>query len=125
MHLLGSETIRDIIDSLDKPESYVRGVLGSMFNYRQTIAEPIVAIGVTGKGIVPHYRLQPASNGEDVLESVTDYWNNVAAFNGRNHKQMEWDASQIKGDNWSGGRMTLGEVQALLGDLRGYNGRRL
>jgi hypothetical protein len=41
------------------------------------------------------------------------------AFNGRNHKRLEWGAKELRGESWSTRAMSYDDVQILLGKLRG------
>lgn len=127
--LSGDETIRDIIGSLAKPENYVRGVLSNMAEFRRRDIEPIVRIGTTGQGIYPHYCLEPADRHDadpnDQLKALDQYCETLTAFNGRNHKPMEWSFMEIRGEHWSNGFMSFDEVQSLLGELRGYRGKNM
>ena len=125
--LIGTETIRDIIPSLANAEEYVRNVLGHMAAFKRRQIEPVVRIGTTGEGIVPHYRIEPYSKKVETLDdfdvevarnSLLGYIENVAAFNGRSHKKMNWGAFNIRGEHWSSGTMNFVEVQSLLGELR-------
>lgn len=122
MTLRGDETLREVSERLSNAEDYVRGVLGNMAKYRRKSLIPTVRIGTTGQGLVPHYRIQPKANDDDLstaMESFGEYLTHVEAFNGRNHKTMDWTALQIRGEHWSRGMMTFEEVQLLLGELRG------
>jgi len=56
-----SATIADIVQGLDDPVEYVRGVLGNLMAcQKQTEGDPVqVRIGVKGRGKWPHYRVEP------------------------------------------------------------------
>jgi hypothetical protein len=125
--LSGTETIRDILPSLANAEEYVRNVLGHMASFKRRQVDPVVRIGSTGEGIVPHYRIEPNSkkietlddfDAETVANDFSSYVEHMAAFNGRSHKKMDWGAFNIRGEHWSSGAMNFVEVQSLLGELR-------
>lgn len=101
MKLQGTETIRDVVHMLDNAEDYARGVFGNMADFRKRQIDPAVQIGSTGQGIVPHYRIKPAASGNSFhsdLDDIGEYFKHVAAFNGRNHKDMEWGAFNFEGN---------------------------
>lgn len=123
--LSGDESIREVIGSLAKPEAYARGVLGNMAEFKPRDIKPIVRIGTTGQGIYPHYRIESAhGDGSDILGDLNASIETMTAFNGRNHKAMDWTPYEIRGEHWSDGLMTFDEVQTLLGELRRYKGKR-
>jgi hypothetical protein len=119
--LTGEETIRDIVSSLGNAEKYTRGVLENMAEFRRQGLDSVVRIGTTGEGIYPFYRLDPVdSETLGAMDNLSQFLEEMAIFNGRNHKRMEWTAHDIRGENWSVGEMAFEEVQALLGELRKF-----
>lgn len=115
-------TIADVVDRLTSPEDYVRGVLGNLFA-NNAEGSAVVRIGVKGRGLVPHYRLDRMSPGFSLSDKPpTPVFSVIGAFHGRNHKPLvdELEAPDIlRDENWSGGFMTLNEVQTLIGAIRG------
>jgi hypothetical protein len=77
--------IADIIEDLRDPLDYVRRVLGNMHEFRQEHGSAAVRIGTTGRGIVPHYRIEPPDR--PFLEDMDLYY---VAFDGRSHKRLPW-----------------------------------
>lgn len=120
--LQGTETVRDVVATLNDPEDYVRGVFGNMMAFRRRRIEPAVRIGATGEGLMPHYRIEPASTGNSLkamADDIGSFIEHVIAFNGRNHRDMNWTAFQLQGDNWCRAVMSVDEIRTLLGELRG------
>ena len=122
--LAANATIADIITKLDNPVEYVRSVLGNMLDCNKEHGEAFVRIGTTGRGIVPHYRVEPKLN-IDVFENDDLWAAHFVAFHGRNHKRLDWGLRELRVENWSRGNMSYKEVQNLLGTLRGYTGKKI
>jgi hypothetical protein len=103
-------TIADIICTLAHPEEYVRGVLGHLYECRRDYPTAYVRIGITGHGIVPHYRIEyPGYAGAPP--------GTFGAFRGDNHKRLV-DEDLLRDEHWSTKMMSLEEVATLLGNLR-------
>ena len=113
-------TVKDILSSLQDSEEYVRGVLGNMISFKRTHAEPVVRIGTTGRGIVPHYRIEPAGSTGSPGDRFQEFIDHMVAFSGRNHRAMAWDALDVRDEHWSTGAMTYDEIIGLIGELRGF-----
>lgn len=115
-------TVADVVDRLKSPEDYVRGVLGNLFDHKAE-GGAVVRIGMMGRGLIPHYRLDRMSPGFSLSdEPPTPVFSVIGAFNGRNHKPLvgELEAADIlRDEHWSRGFMTLDEVQTLIGVIRG------
>ena len=111
-------TIASVIHTLDKPEDYVRGVLGNMLHHKREFGGAQVRIGTTGRGIVPHYQIE--AKGSFETTALADALFKDVVFNGRNHERLPWDWTETKGDHWGTATMSFEEVQGLLGDLRHY-----
>ena len=95
-----------------------------------------VRIGTTGRGIVPHYRVEPELTKEHikemdkafkhyVAEEKEDAWKMIlptqfVAYHGSNHKRLDWGIRELQPVHWSMGRMSYEDVQNLLGELRGF-----
>jgi hypothetical protein len=120
--IAANATLADVVDRLKSPEEYVRGVLGNLFDHK-TEGGAVVRIGVMGRGLIPHYRLDRISPGFSLSdETPPPSFSVIGAFNGRNHKPLvdESEAADILHDeHWSAGFMTLDEVRALIGVIRG------
>ena len=125
-----SATIEDVVNTLENPIDYVRQVFGNMTAIRREHGSAVVSIGTTGRGIFPHYRVDPGRSieaihkmlqeeegGEELLDA------HFVAFHGRNHKQLDWGPGELHGEHWSASHMTWEEVRELLGRLRGYERR--
>ncbi len=119
--------ISDIVDSLDDAEAYVRGVLENMYLCRKEHGSALVRVGITGRGIFPHYRVAPAGDqsGDVSIGGLKKFLdNNFVAYNGRNHEELPWDFLELKEVHWSEAAMEIDEVKALLGRLRKPDYRR-
>jgi hypothetical protein len=112
-----SDTLSDILDTLKEPSEYVRGVLGNLMTCKKEHGSACVRIGTTGGGISPHYRIEPdgAFSRDDWLEEK--FWQ---AYNGRNHKKLDWGFAELRDQHWSPSSMSFDEVQSLLGKLRKF-----
>jgi hypothetical protein len=51
-------TIADVLASLARPESYVRQMLGNLYDCKNEHGSAEARIGITGDGIAPNYRLE-------------------------------------------------------------------
>jgi len=109
-------TVASVIQTLDKPEDYVRGVLGNMLGHKKQYGDSQVRIGTTGRGIAPHYQVEPAVSIEDPLAG--DAFFKEVAFHGRSHEGLPWGVREIKDEHWSTAAMKYAEVLTLLGSLR-------
>ena len=95
---------------------------------RREHGSAVVRTGTTGRGIFPHYRVDPGAlqdalkkkfvlDEEDAGELINAHF---LAFHGRSHKQFDWGILELRGEHWSDGQMTWEEVRELLGKLRQY-----
>jgi hypothetical protein len=112
-------TIADIISTLNKPVEYVRGVFGNMVDCKKEHGNAFVRIGKTGRGISPHYRVEPELSPyaiDDAFDPIVEF----TAFDGRNHKKLDWEWPEVRGHHWSSETMSYEEVQNLLGSLRNF-----
>ena len=107
-------TIASVIDSIDNPEGYLRGVIGNMVHVRNEHGSAVVRIGVTGRGIYPHYRVSPGDKSEALLYELME----LVAYRGSNHENLKWDLTQLRGPHWSTREMTWDEVRELLARIR-------
>jgi hypothetical protein len=121
MSIPTNATIADVVELLSRPEDYVRGVLGNMFDYRKEHGTAVVRIGTTGTGKAPHYRVQiEIGDLTDFMlgEGVeADYF---TAFHGRNHAKLDWGSTELRGEHWSTNGMTVEAVQELIAGIRGF-----
>lgn len=81
-----------------------------------------VRIGTTGRGIAPHYRVEPILDMDTFTGRFEDYF---AAYDGRNHQKFEWGPFELKNEHWSDKDMTYEEIQSLLGSVRKLDPREL
>jgi hypothetical protein len=90
--------ICDVVHTLDDPIEYVRGVVGSFFEYQFDQSTSVVRIGISGTGIVPNYSIETPRNpnhartGEPAVSKRH-------VFNGRNHREILDDCPS--GESWS------------------------
>lgn len=114
-------TATSIVDSLDEPEEYIRGMLANLHEANKIEKASRVTIGVTGKGIVPNYKIDAPVDlfgGGKLLIHMPKL-----VFNGRTHKQM-FDPAQVQGENWSTQSNTIEELKAKIGELRSTRANR-
>jgi hypothetical protein len=129
-------TIVSIMGRLRNPEEYVRPLLGNMHACRKAHGNASVRIGVTGKGITPHYRVgyggvldfdgvKLASEEIPGLEAtvIPGLEALFGAFDGRNHTRMDYDVEVLRDGHWSTKAMDYDEVAGLLGEVRARRGR--
>lgn len=106
--LASDATLADVRHTLLDAERHIAVVLGTMSPCRKEHGNAHVRIGITGEGKVPYHKVTylDAAGGEHLF----------ASFDGRN----ENEDYKVHEDTWSTKSMTFEEVQALLGDIRGY-----
>ena len=102
-------TLRHIITLLDKPETFVRQVVGVMHQAAKECGEVVMRLGITGTGQAPNYRIEHAEDGSPIV-----------AINGANHKAWADGENFSAAPNWSTAVMTKEEVANLLGEIREY-----
>ena len=102
-------TLRDLLSSLDKPESFVRQVVGVMHEAAKEYGEIVMRLGVRGTGRAPNYRIKRAEGGAPLM-----------ALDGANHKRWADGENFAAAPNWSSAIMTKHELANLLGEIRGY-----
>lgn len=112
-------SIRDVLATLDNPVEYLRGIVGNMVAYKRerNLDDAAVRIGATGRGLAPHYRVEPTTSMVDAfLDGDIELNAYKIAFHGRSHKP--WHRHELKAVSWSDTATPLAEVQQLLGELR-------
>jgi hypothetical protein len=102
-------TIGDVLATLDNAEEYVRRLLSTMGAMRPQHGAVVVRIGITGKGVMPNYRIDHAGEPS----------RSISAFDGQTHKPFT-DVRNIDTENWSTRSLTYDEVRGVLGQIRGY-----
>ena len=132
-----NDTIRDIIGRVRDRDRYLRGVLDNMMKcQREYDRAVVVRIGLSGKGVHPHYRIEPEGGWFDGEERKLDALEDPEerrligaevlatcfnAYHGSKHKKVDaWGHDELKDGSWSKGFMTVAEVRELLGEVRGY-----
>jgi hypothetical protein len=106
--LKSDATIKDVLPTLEKPEEYVRIVLGHLMACkRKPHLDPRVRIGITGTGKMPYHKIVY------LTEAGTEGF--FAAYDGAHEF-----GGVIQDHTWSSAAMTITEVQSVLGDLRGF-----
>jgi hypothetical protein len=126
-------TIADLLGTLARPEDYVRGVLENLYaclsqGSGSQKGDLFVRIGVTGHGIVPHYRIDYFDELDLSSKGLgnTSVCVTFGAFDGRTHKKIavleeasiQRDESILLDQNWSTRSMTFKEIENLLGQIR-------
>lgn len=102
-------TIDDVRDSLERPDEYVRVVLGNMSACRRKHGNAHVRIGVTGAGKVPYHKI---TYQYDKSEQLYDAFDGVSPF-----------AVAPDDLNWSTKSMSFDDVRNLLGEIRGFGSK--
>ena len=102
-------TLRDLLPTLEKPESFVRQVVGVMHEATKEHGAIVMRLGITGTGRAPNYRIERSEGGAPIM-----------ALDGANHKQWPEGENFAAAPNWSSAIMTKDEVANLLGEIRGY-----
>ena len=101
----------------------MRQVLQNMLEVKRDQGSAFVRIGTTGRGIAPHYRVDPGLGKfwdtfiEDDLdgERISAHY---VAFHGRNHQRLPYGRWELREEHWSGAEMSIEDVKNLLGELR-------
>jgi hypothetical protein len=109
-------SLEHVVATLVKPEEYVRRIAFNMERLMDERKTAFVALGTTGKGFAPHYRIAPAPLSE--WPAADDYDSFFVAFNGRSHNQMQWGQGELQRHHWSSTSTHYDEVRMLLGRLR-------
>jgi hypothetical protein len=133
-------TIADVLTTLANPEEYLRGVLGNLYackSQKQTgqKGDVVARIGITGQGIVPHYRIDYFADVDlsDIGLEGRTMRATFGAFDGRTHKEIaamaeasiQREESILLDEHWSTRSMSLDEIQNLLGQIRGYKRKKI
>ena len=108
--------IGDVLHTLSDPEEFVRGILGTFIGENFSRDEAVIRIGVSGKGIAPHYCIEQGSDLSHItigsLQTEVRAYAKSAVFHGQSHNQIL--DNECKGISWSSATMTFAEVQAIL-----------
>lgn len=104
-----NDTIATVLDMLTDKEEYVRTVLVNMAECRRRFDSACrVYIGVTGSATAPHHKIS--------YINARGNWQTFGTFNGK----KPFKDVAIHEKNWSSAHMSLEDVKALLGELRGF-----
>ena len=105
-------TLATVKNKLSEADHFVRAAFNVMRKRQGAVGEPLLLrLGITGKGAEPNYRLETL--GGDM----------VVAIDGANHKDWPEGHHFEAPENWSASTMTLEQLEALLRELTGYEGR--
>ena len=104
--------IADVVPTLSDPEEYVRLIVATMAPCYKEHKNARVRIGITGEGKMPYHKITFADR--DGIETF------YGAFGGFN----QFRDVKIHESTWSTAFTTFEDVQALLGKLRGWKGKR-
>ena len=103
------DTIATVLDSLTNKEEYIRTVLANMAECRRQFGSPSrVYIGVTGGAKAPHHKITYMDD-----RGIRQCF---GAFNGK----KPFKDVVIHENSWSSAHMSLEDIQALLGQVRGF-----
>ncbi|MGA2054401.1 MAG: hypothetical protein ABSG88_03770 [Bradyrhizobium sp.] len=100
--------IENVVQTLDDPEDYLRGIIGSFVSNRFSRDEAVVRIGTSGKGITPNYSIEQGWIDKPL---GIGHFERRMVFHGRSHKEIL--ADDFKGESW-GGAMTYIDIQGHL-----------
>ncbi len=109
-------TLEEVVETLRNPQEFVRRVLANLYECKKKdTGEVFVRIGITGHGIIPHYRIEAAHFPE--VDGPFPHVLNV--YNGANHKIMsDVSPDAVRDEHWSIKKMDIESVAKLLGSLR-------
>ncbi|MER9937122.1 hypothetical protein [Mesorhizobium sp. M0088] len=113
-------TVLDVVRTLDEPRKYVLGVFNNMHDYKRRHGSVYVRIGITGRGMMPNYRLEPTNDSMGFLTDIVqggDVARHFEAYHGRNHEQLDWGQRELKGPHWSGSYLSHEALLKLLEEL--------
>ena len=109
VNIAPDDTIATVLDTLTDKEEYVRTVLANMSECRRQFGScGRVYIGVTGGGKAPHHKITYINERGN--------WQTFGAFNGK----KPFKDVVIHDNTWSSAHMSIEDVQAVLGELRGF-----
>jgi hypothetical protein len=106
-------TLADVLTTLVQPEAYLCAVLGNLSRCRMTHGNASVKIGITGQGKYPSHKVLYA-----------DAAGQEATYGAFDHDRPFTDVN-IQVHTWSTAAMTFAEVQAILGEIRGFKQKRV
>ena len=131
--LANDVTLQEVINTLDNPKEYIRRVLENMQEYKKRHGDAYVQIGISGRGISPHYRIFPDPEtfllekkavfakafGNVVENKSVEEIETQDIFNGKSHKLMtKFYVNALEEHNWSTKKLHIEEVRKILGKLR-------
>ena len=109
-----NSTFSSIVRTLDKPEAQIRQILEVMIPCRRQHGNAHVRIGVTGEGKQPYFKIfSVATDGSH---------DTYGTFYGPTRQDDSWQA-QVGA--WSSASSSVEEIQELLGQVRGFGGRKI
>ena len=105
-------TIESIRPLLDDPAKFARTVAGTMHPCQKQHGSAFVRIGITGEGKAPYHKIvYDDGNGDEQL---------YGSFAG---KVMD-ETYKVHDHTWSTARMSLADVENMIGSITGYKGPR-
>jgi len=108
-------TLRSVSETMT--EEYVRRVLVNVAACDREMGDAVVALSLTGDEYSPNYSVSA------IMDTETGQTSPWQSFSGQTHKPLR--SSEEMRSVWSNERMTLREVSALIGEIRGFKaGRR-
>jgi hypothetical protein len=141
--LSSNVTIEDVADRLADPAEYVRAVLQRMDDCLKRHGSAQVRIGVKGTGDRPNYRVEAVKadeghltgnspsvlkaemSGDEIKAFEQEMMRWTAAFftaySGISHRKLSVRAGALRREHWSTRYMSIEQVRALLGRIRGYS----
>lgn len=110
MRIDSAATVGDVVNSLIKPEDYLRGIIGKLYDFKKS-GPLFVRIGVQGEGKIPNYRIEYEEEGQAYPPPV------LGSFKGSNHSPLVDDDDVLMHSNWSTAKSTFEEVTAVLAKI--------
>jgi hypothetical protein len=115
MNLSLDATIADLVPLLGDPEKYIRRALWNLHQCTKENSGAVLTIGVTGKGIYPHYKI--GTVGDHLGLGIT-YNSPSKVFNGSTHKEMDqFTRDQIHAEHWSTQSLDLSDLRNVLAEF--------
>lgn len=107
-------TLRTVVDGLADRVEFVRRVLGQMTGFGREVQ---VRLGVRSNPKYPDYAIEQLFFEDDDPDHPAGSAT-MNIYNGRTHRDYDFDDNLDASKNWSTDAMTFAEVQALIWDIR-------
>ena len=116
-HIAPDSKVSDIVGTLSNPTEYVRRIIENFVGDKFDRQNAVVRIGVTGAGIVPHYKIEYPTIIK--IAGVDHSMKAARIYHGSSHKEMKTFANEdAREEHWSTASMSFGDLTTLIGELR-------